>query len=147
MDREPLLPAFHRRGVLPTPSADRSLISVPLEGRLGEEGVEWLLTQTIRLGQTSGAIDHCRLKQVAVDTTVMEKAIAHPTESRLLDRGRSQLVALAQELEGDLRQSYITTKPVPVLQLLRQPVKGQTRSMPCMRRSELQCQRQGASAL
>lgn len=48
-------------------------------GRIGEEGMEWLLTQTIRAGQKSGAIDDDSVKRVAVDTTVMEKAIAHPT--------------------------------------------------------------------
>ena len=87
--------------------------------RIGEEGVEWLLTQTIRAGQTSGAIDQNSLKRVAVDTTVMEKAIAHPTESRLLDRARSQLVALAQEAGIDLRQSYARLSPRLALQVGR----------------------------
>ena len=45
-------------------------------GRIGEEGVEWLLTQTIQAGQKSGAIDAGSVKRVAVDTAVMEKAIA-----------------------------------------------------------------------
>lgn len=62
-------------------------------GRMGEEGVEWLLTQTIRAAQKSGAIDEDSVKRVAVDTTVMEKAIAHPTDSRLYERARDQLVA------------------------------------------------------
>ena len=44
---------------------------------------EWLLTQTIRAGQKSGAIDQNSVKRVAVDTTGMEKNIAHPTDSRL----------------------------------------------------------------
>jgi len=88
-------------------------------GRIGEEGVEWLLTQTIRAGQISGAIDQGSLKRVAVDTTVMEKAIAHPTESRLLDRARSQLVALAQEAGLDLRQSYTRLSPRLALQVGR----------------------------
>ncbi len=35
------------------------------------------------------------MKRVAVDTTVMEKAIAHPTDARLYERARDQLVALA----------------------------------------------------
>ncbi len=46
--------------------------------RIGEEGVEWLLTQTIEAGRKSGAIDESSVKRVAVDTTVMEKAIAIP---------------------------------------------------------------------
>lgn len=39
--------------------------------RIGEEGVEWMLTQTIQAGQKSGVIDEGSAKRVAVDTTVM----------------------------------------------------------------------------
>ena len=59
-------------------------------------GVEWLLTQTIRAGQKSGMIDEDSTRRVAVDTTVMEKAIAHPTDARLHERARGQLVDLAR---------------------------------------------------
>ena len=65
--------------------------------RIGEEGVEWMLTQTILAGQKAGALDAGSLKRVAVDTTVMKKAIAHPTDARLYERARAQLVALATE--------------------------------------------------
>ncbi len=58
--------------------------------RIGEEGVEWMLTQTIEAGRKSGAIDGASLKRVAVDTTVMEKAIAHPTDVRLFERARAR---------------------------------------------------------
>ena len=40
--------------------------------------MQWLLTQTIEAGRKSGAIDESSVKRVAVDTTVMEKAIAIP---------------------------------------------------------------------
>ena len=36
-------------------------------GRIGEEGVEGLLTQTIRAGQRSGVIDEESAKRVAID--------------------------------------------------------------------------------
>jgi IS5 family transposase len=88
-------------------------------GRVGEEGVEWLLTQTIRAGLKSGAIDEGSTKRVAVDTTVMEKAIAHPTDSRLYERARDQLVALAQEAGVELRQSYARLAPRLALQVGR----------------------------
>ena len=88
-------------------------------GRIGEEGVEWLLTQTIRAGQKSGAIDGDSIKRVAVDTTVMEKAIAHPTDARLYERAREQLVALAQEAGVELRQSYARLAPRLALQVGR----------------------------
>ncbi|SNX68197.1 transposase-like protein DUF772 [Cereibacter ovatus] len=56
--------------------------------RIGEEGVEWLLTKTIEAGRKSGTVDDASLDEVAVDTTVMEKNIAHPTDSRLYERAR-----------------------------------------------------------
>ncbi|NAZ38377.1 IS5 family transposase [Rubellimicrobium sp. CFH 75288] len=79
--------------------------------RIGEEGVEWLLTKTIEAGRASGAVAERSLEQVAVDTTVMEKAIAHPTDSRLLERARAQLVDLAREAGVELRQSYARLAP------------------------------------
>ena len=79
--------------------------------RIGEEGVEWLLTKTIEAGRASGAVAERSLEQVAVDTTVMEKAIAHPTDSRLLERARAQLVDLAREARIELRQSYARLAP------------------------------------
>jgi len=89
-------------------------------GRIGEEGVEWLLTQTIRAGQKSGVIDEGSARRVAVDTTVMEKAVAHPTDARLYERARDQLVALALEAGGrELRQSYARLAPRLALQVGR----------------------------
>jgi transposase, IS5 family len=88
-------------------------------GRIGEEGVEWLLTQTIQAGQKSGAIDDDSVKRVAVDTTVMEKNIAYPTDARLYERARDQLVTLAQEAGVELRQSYARLAPQLALQVGR----------------------------
>ncbi len=79
--------------------------------RIGEEGVEWLLTQTIQAGQKTGAIDEASMKRVAFDTTVMEKNIAHPTDSWLYERARAQLAGLAQEAGVELRQSYARLAP------------------------------------
>ena len=88
-------------------------------GRIGEEGVEWLLTQTIRAGQKSGVINEDSTKRVAVDTTVMEKNIAYPTDARLYERARNQLAVLAQEAGVDLRQSYARLAPRLALQVGR----------------------------
>jgi IS5 family transposase len=79
--------------------------------RIGEEGVEWLLTKSIEAGRASGAVAERSLEQVAVDTTVMEKNIAHPTDSRLLERARGQLVDLARAARIELRQSYARLAP------------------------------------
>ena len=80
-------------------------------GRIGEEGVEWMLTKTIEAGLASGAVQEKSLERVAVDTTVMEKNIAHPTDARLYERARTKLVALAREAGVPLRQSYARLAP------------------------------------
>ncbi|WP_299841332.1 IS5 family transposase [uncultured Jannaschia sp.] len=80
-------------------------------GRIGEEGVEWLLTQTIEAGRRAGVIDTRSTRDVIVDTTVMEKAIAHPTDTRLSERARLRLVGLAREAGIELRQSYARLGP------------------------------------
>ena len=79
--------------------------------RIGEEGVEWLLTKTIEAGRASGAVTPRSLSEIAVDTTVMEKAIAHPTDSRLYEKARRSLVTLAQKAGISLRQNYNRLAP------------------------------------
>ncbi len=93
--------------------------------RVGEEGVEWLLTKneeeeerpqwgvslTNEAGRASGTVADRSLERVSVDTTVMEKNIAHPTEARLYDKAREKLVALAAEAGIELRQSYARLAP------------------------------------
>jgi IS5 family transposase len=79
--------------------------------RIGEEGAEWMLSKTIEAGRTSGAVDDQSLERVSVDTTVMEKNIAYPTDARLYERARQKLVALAREAGVDLRQSYSRLGP------------------------------------
>lgn len=76
------------------PSIDPSSMS-RWRKRIGEEGVEWLLTKAIEAARSSGAVTEP--ERVSVDTTVMEKNIAHPTDARLYERARRQLVALAAE--------------------------------------------------
>ena len=97
--------------------------------RIGEEGVEGLLSQTIEAGRKSGALDAGSLRRVAVDTTVMEKNIAHPTDARLYERARGQLVALAQEAGMELRQTYARLAPPLALQVGRYAHAKQFRRM------------------
>lgn len=87
--------------------------------RIGEEGVEWLLTKTIEAARRSGAVTETSLKRVSVDTTVMEKNIAYPTDARLYERARKQLVALAAEAGLTLRQNYNRLAPRLVRQVGR----------------------------
>jgi IS5 family transposase len=63
---------------------------------LGEAGVEQLLKTTIEAAVTMGAIKKVEFAHVIVDTTVQEKAIAHPTDSRLLEVAREKIARLAR---------------------------------------------------
>ncbi len=74
--------------------------------RIGEAGCEWLLAQSIEAARKGGVIKRRSLDEVVLDTTVQPKAIAHPTDSRLLNRAREQLVDAAQQKGIVLRQSY-----------------------------------------
>ena len=79
--------------------------------RIGEEGVEWMLTQTIEAGKRAGMVKSNDLKRVTVDTTVMEKNIAHPTDAKLYEKARRKLVGLAREAGIGLRQNYNRLAP------------------------------------
>jgi IS5 family transposase len=74
--------------------------------RIGERGCEWLLTQTIEAGKGSGALTPRDCRKVNVDTTVQEKAVAFPTDSKLIDDARRRLVKLAGQHDIALRQNY-----------------------------------------
>lgn len=74
--------------------------------RIGEAGCEHLLSQTIEAGLKTKTVEERDLDSVVVDTTVMEKAIAHPTDGRLYDTSRRRLVKLARGQGVALRQSY-----------------------------------------
>lgn len=74
--------------------------------RIGKEGMERILAETIQMGRKCGKINEKSCKNVIADTTVMEKAIAFPTDSKLINRAREKLVALAKKHGITLRQSY-----------------------------------------
>ena len=73
---------------------------------LGEEGVEELLSQTITAAVSLNLIPAAALATVVVDSTVQEKAVAHPTDSKLLETARSKLVAAAQDAGIELKQTF-----------------------------------------
>ena len=79
--------------------------------RIGEEGVETLLAASIDAARRGGVIKPSSAQQVIVDTTVMPKAIAHPTDSRLLDKSRQHLVKAAEDNGLKLRQNYNRVAP------------------------------------
>jgi IS5 family transposase len=75
--------------------------------RLGEEQIAALLQESLSVAHRTGAIESKDLERVVVDTTVQEKAIAHPTDARLTHRAIEKLVALAKREGVELRQSYL----------------------------------------
>ena len=87
--------------------------------RVGEEGVELLLAVTIEAARAAGLIKKSSLDKVIVDTTVMPKAIAHPTDGRLLEKSRQHLVRLADEHHLQLRQNYNRQAPRMAAQIGR----------------------------
>lgn len=74
--------------------------------RLGEAGVEELLAQSIDAAKRASVIRAASIKRVIVDTTVMAKAIAAPTDSALLEKSRRLLVTAAHRYGLSLRQNY-----------------------------------------
>jgi IS5 family transposase len=75
--------------------------------RLGEEQIAALLQESLSVAHRTGAIESKDLERVVVDTTVQEKAIAHPTDARLTHRAIEKLAELAKREGVKLRQSYL----------------------------------------
>jgi len=75
--------------------------------RVGEAGCEFLLKLTIEAGVATKTVVPKAFEAVNVDTTVQEKAIAHPTDARLYHKARAVLVREAKRVRLALRQSYV----------------------------------------
>jgi transposase, IS5 family len=75
--------------------------------RPGEEQLAALIQESLSVAHNTGAIETKDLERVVVDTTVQPKAIAHPTDARLIHRAIVKLVALARRHGVSLRQSYL----------------------------------------
>ena len=74
--------------------------------RIGKEGAELTLKLTVTVGLVTQTVKPTSLERVVVDTTIQEKAIAYPTDSRLYNRSRERLVRLAVKQGISLRQNY-----------------------------------------
>ena len=74
---------------------------------IGEAGVEELLKATIDTAVQSKAVRPAEFERVIVDTTVQEKAIAHPIDSRLLEIARAKVVQAAKRVGISLKQTFV----------------------------------------
>jgi IS5 family transposase len=74
---------------------------------IGEEGLEQLLKSTIETAVEVKAVKPVELERVIVDTTVQEKAIAHPVDSRLLEIARHKVTSAAKRAGIVLKQTFV----------------------------------------
>jgi IS5 family transposase len=88
-----------------------------------------MLMATIKAGRKLGLLKAASTDRVIVDTTVMPKAVAHPTDSRLLERSRQHLVKLAEDNGIALRQNYNREAPRIAMQIGRYARAKQFRRM------------------
>jgi transposase, IS5 family len=87
--------------------------------RRGEARLMALLQESLSVATRTGAAKPADFTQVIVDTTVQEKAIAFPTDARLVHRARERLVRLAQQHGIVLRQSYARVGKIALIQYQR----------------------------
>lgn len=73
---------------------------------IGEAGMEAILKATIDTALTCNAIKPAEFERIIVDTTVQEKAIAYPVDSRLLEIARYKVVKAAKACGIALRQTF-----------------------------------------
>jgi IS5 family transposase len=87
------------------PSFDRSSLT-RWRQRMGEEKLVALIQESLNVATRTGAAKPADFAKVIVDTTVQPKAVAFPTDAKLMHRARERLVRLAKHHGVPLRQSY-----------------------------------------
>ena len=87
--------------------------------RVGADRLVELLLETIALAKREGHVTKRDLERVNVDTTVQEKNITYPTDSKLLYRALQKLVVAAQSRSIKLRQSYLRVGKIAAVKVSR----------------------------
>jgi hypothetical protein len=65
--------------------------------RMGEEKLVALIQESLAVATRTGAAKPADFSKVIVDTTVQPKAVAFPTDAKLMHRARERLVKLARK--------------------------------------------------
>ena len=65
-----------------------------------------LIQESLATATRTGAAKLSDFSRIVVDTTVQPKAVAFPTDAKLMHRARERLVRLARKTGVSLRQSY-----------------------------------------
>jgi IS5 family transposase len=87
------------------PTFDRSSLT-RWRQRMGEDKLVALIQESLTAATRTGAAKPSDFSKVIVDTTVQPKAVAFPTDAKLMHRARERLVRLAKKTGVELRQSY-----------------------------------------
>jgi IS5 family transposase len=75
--------------------------------KIGEVGMNKILQETIKIGVNLNLIKSKKdLSEITIDSTIQEKNITYPTDSRLYNKARIALVKQANNYNLDLRQNY-----------------------------------------
>lgn len=97
--------------------------------RLGAERLQELLQETIAIAVREKQVTAHELQQVNIDTTVPEKNITHPTDSKLLRTAIEKLAQAAKQRGLRLRQTYVRVARRAAIQTSRYAHAKQFRRM------------------
>lgn len=85
----------------------------------GADRLEELVRETIALARREGHVTQSAPERVNVDTTVQEKNITYPTDSKLLYKSIQKLVGAAKSRGIKLRQSYLRVGRIAEIKVSR----------------------------
>ena len=97
---------FQRHGLLRAASAVRRDATGPVSSGVGRSGGGSVVGAHADNGSCVQTVTPAELEVVVVDTTVQEKAVAYPTDSRLLEAARAKIALLAKRSGLELKQTY-----------------------------------------
>ena len=84
---------------------------------LGEEGLNEILKELIKVGVKTGAVKKKDLESIIVDSTVQIKNIKHPHDAHLMSKSRENIVKLCNDFDISLNETYAKKYKFLILQL------------------------------